>query len=50
MVCKKCGKENDDNMKFCGECGAIVPISDVEIIDYLPWCPISEEIGGYEIY
>lgn len=22
MVCKKCGKENDDNMKFCGECGA----------------------------
>lgn len=35
---------------ICGECGAIVPISDVEIIDYLPWCPISEEIGGYEIY
>lgn len=21
MLCKKCGKENNDNMKFCGECG-----------------------------
>ena len=22
MICKNCGKENDVNMKFCGECGS----------------------------
>lgn len=22
MICKNCGKENDANMKFCGECGS----------------------------
>ena len=35
---------------ICGECGAIASISEVEIIDDLSWCDISEEIGGYEIY
>ena len=35
---------------ICGECGGVVKIEETEIVEELPWCAISEEIGGDEIY
>lgn len=29
MYCSRCGKENDDNTKFCKSCGAKLPKPDV---------------------
>jgi len=29
MVCKKCRKENNPDMKFCGTCGTPVPVSEL---------------------
>lgn len=32
------------NYIICGECGGIVSLEDVENIEELPWCDISDEI------
>lgn len=29
---------------ICGECGGIVDLEDIENIEELPWCNISDEI------
>ena len=39
MICKKCGKENDVNMKFCGECGS----SLLEVISEETEIPIEND-------
>lgn len=41
MVCKKCGKENDDNVKFCGECGANL----LEVVSVETESPIENSLN-----
>ena len=36
MNCKKCGSENPDDKKFCGECGAKLKKSDDIVTDATP--------------
>ena len=46
MICKNCGKENDVNMKFCGECGSrLTDILEEDVIEYLQ--QMCEKLSKY---
>ena len=41
MNCPKCGKELNENQKFCSECGAKIDESDMQEIINIKWLVIS---------
>ena len=39
-ICPKCGASSDDSMKFCGTCGAALPMADLFDIGAEPAGPV----------